>query len=63
MWLCSLAARFFLLAQELGLFNLTLAQVDEEENEQEANQAESKQEVERCAIVVRRARINDSRRD
>jgi hypothetical protein len=59
----SLAARLFFLTQELSLFNLTLAQIDEKVNEQEANQAESKQKVERRAVVVRRARVDDCRRD
>jgi hypothetical protein len=51
-YLGSLAARLFFLAQELSLFNLTLAQVDEEENEQKADQAESKQKVEGRTVVV-----------
>ena len=58
-WLCSLATSLFLLAQELGLLDLTLAQIDEEENERKADQTESKQEVEGRAVVVRRGRIND----
>jgi hypothetical protein len=51
-YLGSLAARFFLLAQELSLFNLTLTQINEEENEQKADQAESKQKVEGRTVVV-----------
>jgi hypothetical protein len=38
---------------------LALAQIDKEENEQEADQAERKQEVEGCTVVVRRTRVND----
>jgi hypothetical protein len=62
-YLGSLAAGLFFLTQELSLFNLTLTQIDEEVNEQEANQTESKQKVERRAVIVRRARIDDCRRD
>jgi len=58
-WLCGFTARHFLLAQELGLLNLTLAQIDEEEDEQKADQTEGKQEIEGRAVIVRRARIND----
>jgi hypothetical protein len=60
-WLCSLTASLLFLEQKLGLLNLTLAQIHEEENEQKADQTESKQKVEGRAIVVRRACINDCR--
>lgn len=58
-----LAASLFLPAQELCLLNLALAQIDEEENEQKADQAECKQEIEGCAVVVRRTCVDDCRRD
>ena len=58
-WLGGLTASLFFLTQKFGLLNLTLAQIDEEEDEQEADQTESKQEVEGRAVVVRRACIDD----
>ena len=49
--------------QELLLLKPTLAQIDEEQQEQETRQTQSEEEIEGRAVVLRSTGIDDSRRD
>lgn len=49
--------------QKLLLLNPTLAQINEEQQEQETRQTQSEEEIEGRAVVLRSTGIDDSRRD